>query len=290
MDNQSHKAQLDDRERKGAFYTPKIWVELSQRYIADVLGKDWQDEYYVWDCAAGTGNLLAGLTNKYHIWASTIDKADVDVMKDRIHNGANLLEDHVFQFDFLNDDFDKLPKSLLNVINDPKLRKKLIIYFNPPYADASSNMKTNQKAGNSFNKTHEKYKDKLGSSARELYAQFLIRIYFEIPDCRIAAFSTFKLLSVTHAEKMRRHFLAKLEKMFLIPAATFDNVKGHFPIGFNIWDTSIKEKFNKVKADIFDETAKGRGRKTIYSYDGKQKINQWITERNGKTGELGYIP
>jgi hypothetical protein len=58
-----------DRERKGAFYTPRIWVELSQKYIADVLGANWQDEYYVWDCAAGTGNLLAGLTNKYNVWA-----------------------------------------------------------------------------------------------------------------------------------------------------------------------------------------------------------------------------
>jgi hypothetical protein len=57
----------DVRERKGSFFTPKIWVELSQKYLADVFGANWQDEYYVWDCAAGTGNLLAGLTNKYNI-------------------------------------------------------------------------------------------------------------------------------------------------------------------------------------------------------------------------------
>ena len=57
----------DVRERKGSFFTPQIWVELSQKYLADVLGEDWQDEYYIWDCAAGTGNLLAGLTNKYNI-------------------------------------------------------------------------------------------------------------------------------------------------------------------------------------------------------------------------------
>ncbi|MDR0328435.1 MAG: hypothetical protein LBI05_09085, partial [Planctomycetaceae bacterium] len=117
----------DIRERKGSFFTPRIWVELSQQYIADVLGADWQDEYYVWDCAAGTGNLLAGLTNKYNIWASTIDKADVDVMHDRIENGANLLKEHAFQFDFLNDDFSALPEDLLDVINDENKRKKLII-------------------------------------------------------------------------------------------------------------------------------------------------------------------
>ena len=103
------------RERKGSFFTPKIWVDLSQKYLADVLGENWQDEYYVWDCAAGTGNLLNGLTNKYNIWASTLDQQDVDVMKDRIKNGANLLESHVFQFDFLNDEFTKLPQQLQEI-------------------------------------------------------------------------------------------------------------------------------------------------------------------------------
>lgn len=36
----------DVRERKGSFFTPQIWVELSQKYLTDVLGEDWQDEYY----------------------------------------------------------------------------------------------------------------------------------------------------------------------------------------------------------------------------------------------------
>ena len=48
----------DVRERKGAFFTPRQWVALSQQYLTDYLGENWQDEYYVWDCAAGTGNLL----------------------------------------------------------------------------------------------------------------------------------------------------------------------------------------------------------------------------------------
>jgi len=113
----------DVRERKGSFFTPQIWVELSQKYLTEVLGEDWQDEYYVWDCAAGTGNLLAGLTNKYNIWASTLDNQDVEVMHDRIKNGANLLDDHVFQFDFLNDDFSKLPRPLHDIINNPEKRK-----------------------------------------------------------------------------------------------------------------------------------------------------------------------
>ena len=284
----------DIRERKGSFYTPQIWVELSQKYITKVLGNDWQDEYTIWDCAAGTGNLLAGLVNKYNIYASTIDKGDVAIMKDRIESGANLLEAHVFQFDFLNDDFSKLPQPLQNIINNPEKRKKLIIYINPPYADASSNMKTSKKEGNSFNKIHKKYKNNLGNFAREIYAQFLTRIYFEIPNCKIAEFSKLKLLSVSHAEKMRGFFKAKLEKMFIVPAYTFDNVNGQFPIGFKIWNTKIKEFFKEIKAEVFDENNKLLKTKKFYSYDGLSKINKWIKNGdngngNGIKNSIGYM-
>ena len=112
----------DVRERKGSFFTPKRWVELSQQYLSEELGENWQDEYYVWDCAAGTGNLLNGLTNKYNIWASTLDAQDVSTMHDLISaNKLNLLEKHVFQFDFLNDSFDKLPQPLRDIINDEEI-------------------------------------------------------------------------------------------------------------------------------------------------------------------------
>jgi len=179
-------APQDVRERKGAFFTPQIWVEKSQQYLASVLGENWQDDYYVWDCCAGTGNLLVGLTNKYNIWASTLDQQDVDAMNERIRNGANLLQSHVFQFDFLNDDFAKLPQPLQEIIADPERRKKLVIYINPPYAEAGN---AKQVAGTGKNKggvatsneTYKKYKDKIGKASNELFAQFFIRIYSEIP-------------------------------------------------------------------------------------------------------------
>lgn len=113
-----------EKLRKGAFFTPRIWVELSQKYLTEYLGTNWQDEYFIWDCAAGTGNLLTGLTNKYNIYASTLDQSDVNVMHERIDHGANLLHNHVFQFDFLNDDFTKLPQSLQDIINDKEKTKK----------------------------------------------------------------------------------------------------------------------------------------------------------------------
>jgi len=278
----------DIRERKGSFFTPKIWVELSQKYIADVLGKDWQDEYYVWDCAAGTGNLLTGLTNKYNIWASTIDKADVDVMKDRIHNGANLLEDHVFQFDFLNDDFSTLPEDLRDVINDENKRRKLVVYINPPYAEVSSIGRG--KAGVNQSKIHSKYTSELGTAGREVYAQFLIRIYNELGGCMIAEFSKIKTLQGSAFEKFRKVFRAKLEKIFLAPADTFDNVSGHFPTGFKVWNTGKKKEFKRISASVFDTQGKLLCKKMLYAYYKQQYINKWISlYKTNENNVIGYI-
>ena len=186
----------DIRERKGSFFTPRQWVELSQKYLADVLGEDWQEEYTVWDPAAGTGNLLNGLSNKYNIWASTLDQQDVDVMRDRIRNGANLLESHVFRFDFLNDGFEKLPAELRAIVEDPERRRKLVVYMNPPYAEAGNarlpaGSSLGNKAGvSNRSRIWDENRSALGLGIRELFAQFLARIHTEIPNCWIGEFST----------------------------------------------------------------------------------------------------
>ena len=279
----------DIRERKGAFFTPRQWVELSQKYLCDLLGENWQEEYYIWDCAAGTGNLLAGLTNKYNIWASTLDQADVKVIHDRIEQGAILLENHVFQFDFLNDDFSKLPQGLQDILNDEKKRKKLIIFINPPYAEVSSKAEKG-KVGVNLSKTHTKYNSILGTAGRELFAQFLIRIYSELNGVILAEFSTLKILQGSAFLSLKDHFQAKLEKIFLAPADTFDNVKGQFPIGFKIWNTNKKEIFENVVADIYDKNANFIGTKGIYALNKSQYINKFISiYKTTKENSIGFM-
>jgi len=281
----------DIREREGSFYTPKIWVELSQKYIADVFGEDWQDEYYIWDCAAGTGNLLAGLTNKYNIWASTLDKADVKIMHDRINNGANLLENHCFQFDFLNDDFSKLPKGLQDIINDEKKREKLIVYINPPYAEATSTAtrvgtKENKTGVATGNKTYIKYADKLGKARNELFVQFLARIYFEIPGCKIGEFSTQKALIAPAFKDFRKFFFSDLKKCFIVPANTFDNVLGKFPIGFKVWDTKGEKHFKSAAVDVYSANGRNMGKKTYRDGQNCKYINDWIKKYTDKSNSV----
>ena len=273
----------DVRERKGSFFTPKIWVDLSQKYLADVLGENWQDEYYVWDCAAGTGNLLNGLTNKYRIWASTLDQQDVDVMKDRIKNGANLLESHVFQFDFLNDEFTKLPQPLQDIINDEEKRKKLVIYINPPYAEAG-NGRTPSGTGKNrigISKSHliyEKFSARIGKAAQELFALFLIRIIKEFKVGYIAHFSTPKLITAPNFSIFRSCFNKTLETCFLVPANSFDNVVGNFPIGFFIWNC-LKSETNQdfVIAHVYNSSDKiNLGTKKLRITSPNDIIGSWI--------------
>lgn len=266
----------DVRERKGSFFTPPQWVELSQEYLARELGENWQEEYYIWDCCAGTGNLLAGLTNKYNIYASTLDKADVEVMHTRIatmnkalrgeHGGSNLLDSHVFQFDFLNDPFNldkpeksKLPESLIEILKDEEKRKKLVIYINPPYAEAGD---SKQLSGTGKNKTnvavktavYKQYLPQMGIAGRELFAQFIIRIYN-------------------------------------VPSSTFDNVKGKFPISFSIWHLAKKQIFDFIIADVYVKDGSYYGTKNICSYDNeKGNIGSWVLSHKDEKGmRLGFM-
>ena len=307
----------DVRERKGSFFTPQRWVELSQQYMADELGDDWQDHYYIWDCCAGTGNLLAGLTNKYHIYASTLDQQDVDVMRERIAamnaagregQGSNLLESHVFQFDFLNDPLlherdskgritrrSKLPDSLQDIITDPEKRKRLVIYINPPYAEAGDTKQITgtgkNKSGVSFNNyVYDKYKPIIGLACREMFALFFYRVYHELPGAVLAEFSTLKILQAPNFSEFRKVFRAKLGRIFLVPANTFDNVNGQFPIGFFIWNTSVKEPFEEIIAKVYDREGAFLCDKRISSYANERNIIIWLRQFYDKSGSLiGYL-
>ncbi|MGL2680859.1 hypothetical protein ACQJ68_05895 [Helicobacter pylori] len=290
----------DVRERKGAFFTPKIWVEKSQEYLAKALGQDYQEDYIIWDCAGGTGNLLQGLLNKANLYLSTLDSNDVAIVKDlAAKNHLKLLENHVFQFDFLNDDFfsDKTPKSLQEILKDEEKRKKLIIYINPPYAEATS-AKTPSGGRNKDlvargNLICKKYKDELNKANNELFAQFFMRIYKELDGCIMASFSTLKYLNSSNFKKFREVFKAKFLEGFMVPADSFDNVKGQFPIGFLVWDTATPplKPTNALNLEVFDSSGGFLGYKTFKPIVDKVKnINQYLKQYNiNNSNVLGFI-
>ncbi|GAA9053601.1 hypothetical protein HpHA139_14230 [Helicobacter pylori] len=288
----------DVRERKGAFFTPRIWVEKSQEYLAKALGQDYQEDYIIWDCAGGTGNLLNGLTNKANCFLSTLDSNDVAIVKElAATNKLNLLENHVFQFDFLNDDFKSVPKSLQEILNDKEKRKKLIIYINPPYAEAGNKAKMSGTGKHKDlvargNLICEKYKDELNKANNELFAQFFMRIYKELNGCIMASFSKLKYLNSSNFKKFREVFKAKFLEGFMVPADSFDNVKGQFPIGFLVWDTATPplKPTNALNLEVFDSLGEFLGYKNIVNENVKN-IHMWLKQKEKIENMeiLGYI-
>lgn len=276
---------VDVRERKGAFFTPEVWVEKSQQYLADVLGSNWQDGYYIWDCCAGTGNLEVGLKKPLRVWVSTLDESDVRIMRELCRESKQYAKEHIFQFDFLNGGFEDLPESLKNVLKDPQKRKHLIIYINPPYAEAT-NAKTSTGTGKNKsgvatqNKICQESQEHIGKASNELFALFFYRIYKEIQGCILAEFSTLKILQGSSFKDFRKFFKAELKKLFIVPASSFDNVNGDFPIGFFIWDTSQKVKFNSIQASVFEKGNVPLGQKTIQISSNSKSINKWAAEED----------
>ena len=197
----------------------------------------------------------------------------------------------------MNDDFTKCPDELQEILNDEEKRKKLVIYINPPYAEAST---TRTKTGTGQNKdkvargnfVFEKYSELIGTAANEVFAEFFIRIYEEIQSCKLAQFSKLKALSASNFAKFRKVFRAKLEKLFVIPADTFDNVNGQFPIGFAIWDTGKTRTQESITtdADVYDCNGNFIGKKKFFGVEKGNLIIDWFRHFYDQKGNpLAYI-
>ncbi|MGX2972356.1 hypothetical protein [Helicobacter sp. T3_23-1059] len=148
------------------------------------------------------------------------------------------------------------------------------------------------------NKTYEKYQSILSKASNEVFIQFFIRIYKEIPKCVLGSFSKLKYLNSTNFEKFRETFQAKFLKGFMCPAWTFDNVKGQFPIGFLVWNLAQQTKITKTTLDIFENGGEKVGKKNFYASNDGKNIGVWLAsfrEKNPRihlammdSGRLGF--
>ena len=292
----------------GAYFTPLQWVEKAQEYLTMELGEDWQDSYYVWDCAAGTGNLLAGLVNKGNLWASTLEQADVATIHQRIEDGFNLYKNHVFQFDFLNDflldytndegelKLSKIPQPLQEIIRNEEERKKLIIFINPPYKEAATKTTVTGTGENATGvavttRIYKTYEKEWGISCRELFTQFMVRIHEQMNGCIIGQFSKLKIPVAPNFASFRRLFRARAGHCFIVPGNTFDNVKGQFPVGFFTWHTDDKQPVGEIVADVFDKNGEPMGTKRLVVEQDVRSINDWIISTRNRIGErkIGFM-
>jgi hypothetical protein len=221
------------RRKQGEFFTPAIWVDKAHEYIASVYGEDWKEKYIVWDPAWGTGNLTRDYKFK-ELYVSTLNQSDVDTANQMGYNPEAVK----FQYDFLNDDYEKLPVGLRNAIESDK---EIIVLMNPPYASAAnkSTKSNDDKGGVSQTKLSILMKkDKWGKSVQNLYSQFLFRCYEmnKAKNIHISVFCPPLFLSGESFVEFRKKFFEKFkfEKGFIFSADNFSDVADGWGISFSI--------------------------------------------------------
>ena len=286
---------LDTRCFKGAFYTPLIVVEKAYDKLTETLGKGWQKNYIVWDMCCGVGNLETKHGNHKNLFMSTLDKADIDVMKATKTCPAA----HRFQYDYLNDDItgdgkidytltNKVPKELQQAIKDGK---KILVLINPPYAEAANSQGNEGKTDVATTKIANIMSD-YGYASRELFTQFLARISKEIPNATLAMFSTLKYVNAPNFEKFRNQWNAKYLSGFVVHSKSFDGLKGDFPIGFLIWATNQnakkKQPIIEITTDVLDKKAQPIGEKCFYNLPTEQLLSNWIIRT--KPNDIDALP
>ena len=277
---------LDERSFKGAFYTPLHIVDKAYDLLTQTLGKGWQKNYIVWDMCCGVGNLEVKHSDHRNVFMSTLDQADIDVMR----ASRTCVAATKFQYDYLNDDVDafgnidysltnKVPQALRQAIADAKAKKKgakkILVLMNPPYGEAANSQGNAGKtaiAKSAIGATM----DDLGYAARELFVQFLTRIQRELPGAAVAMFSTLKYVNAPNFEQFRDKWKAKYLGGFVVHSKAFDGLKGDFPIGFLAWDTSVNEPLVSIETTALDKDGNGVGDKSFYNLPNDGFLSNWM--------------
>ena len=262
---------VDDttRRKQGEFFTPAIWVDKAHEYVASVYGEDWKEKYVVWDPAWGTGNLTRDYKFK-ELYVSTLNQSDIDTANQMGYNSEAVK----FQYDFLNDDYEKLPVGLRKAIENGK---KVIVLMNPPYGTARTD-KNESLSKNDIAKTLvniEMLSDKLGESAKQLYSQFLYRVTkFGINN--IAMFSPSLFLTTKSYQNFRKKVFryTNVVKGFVMNAKEFDGTS-EWPILFSLFsDGNMTSTFDLIDSKE-DFELQLVGQKEL-EYDTRGRGCDWI--------------
>ena len=271
-----------NRRNKGEFYTPTLFVDYAHKMIAEQFGEDWKEKFVVWDNCAGTKNLTRDYYFK-ELYSSTLENAELAI-SERYNKEATS-----FQFDFLNDDLDKLPQGLKDALEQ---NKPIVFFLNPPYA-GNGNMKQNEgtdKNKGLKNTMISKEMKKFGKSSNNLYAQFLYRIMmikeqYNLTNAHICLFSPTLFLAGGGWKIFREHFLKEFafNDGVQFKASHFADVADNWGISFSIWnngETTDKNNFNYKLIDNVDGEIEVVGEKVVYNIDNEViSGREWVKEK-----------
>ncbi len=266
-----------NRRNKGEFYTPTLFVDYAHKMISEALGDNWKDEYVVWDNCCGTKNLTRDYRFK-ELYCSTLENAELDISS-RYNPEATS-----FQYDFLNDDLEKLPKGLLEAFEQ---NKKIVFFLNPPYAQNTGDGITKTTSTDVCYTKIKEYmnKDNMGKTTENIYTQFLYRIImiknkFNLTNLYLSFFSPTAFLSGPGFKPFRIKYLSNFNfiNACQFNAGHFDNVASSWGISFSIWNCGTTIDRNNFKYNLIDNIdgeIKIIGLKDIYNADNNITCSEW---------------
>lgn len=277
------------RRSKGEFYTPTLWVDEAHKMISEAFGDSWKDEYIVWDCSCGTGNLTRDYIFR-ELYCSTLEQSDIDTINQMGYN-KNAVK---FQFDFLNEPiFDnaliglktKVPPTLQQALIDGK---KVLFLINPPYATAN-NMGTKEgdhKAGCSDTKIGLDMKENgWGKASQNLYAQFMYRVSELNIDSNVqlSIFCPSLYKTGESYNNFRKEFYKKFryDRGMIFNASHFSDTANTWGIDFSIWKSGIENRDSllSIIKDISPiDGIINMGEKWLYNLDNHKQASKWVRE------------
>ncbi len=277
---------IDEQKFKGAYYTPPHIVDKAYDLLTTTLGEGWQEKYIIWDMCCGVGNLELSHSNPRNLFMSTLDQPDIDNIRVRgLFPGAE-----IFPYDYLNDDVtefgeidyslkDVVPQELRQAIADSRAgiegAKDILVLINPPYGEAGNSIGNAGKTGIATTRISHGMSD-LGYAAREKFVQFLHRILIELPNAKLAMFSTLKYVNAPNFEEFRRRWDARYLGGFIVHSKAFDDLKGNFPVGFLIWDLAEHQPTEVIHTVALNKAGDQIGEKSFFDFPNERLMTEWL--------------
>lgn len=228
--------KLNDTLQKknlGAFYTPKLYADKSIELVRAAISRVPRgNDYIILDRCAGTGNLESGLTDEElsHCIVSTIEYYEYKVLQELlgakvrhiippIETSDTFNAGLVTGADALSEEYIKNP-IIKEYIDDPKCT--IILFENPPYAEANGTTKTDGSWKNSYAATQ--MKQQVGKQASNELGNIFIwsafQYYLRQPTDSYIVYSPVKYWKVHHLVNKkflggyafnRRHFHTNID-------------------------------------------------------------------------------
>ena len=247
--------EMDKRRSTGSFYTPYKLARRAWDMIVKQLGENfWQDgTWRIWDNCAGIGNLQYEVVPQdamQYTYLSDKGLAEITAIQENDYFKGKC--GAIFQFDWLNDNENKLPANLRKDLQNKNIR--WLFFINPPYAESGTGIGKEYKHGvKSGNIADEMKRVGMGKCANELALQFLYRIErdFAKRGYYLGLFAPPKWITKQSVESFRKIWCPVFHGGFMLNAnehfiqqRTKNKLElkahGNFPILFSLLDRLAK--------------------------------------------------